>query len=102
MWILVRTVDVTIVRDNEAWVMNEIVASSNHVLAPVGTLNVVGWLDGGTPGRNGDMIFSTLDPYVFFDGMNAQLIYDSLILGDPPFDDPWLSPVTKGNVVVKP
>jgi sugar lactone lactonase YvrE len=110
MCLLVRAVEVAIVsRDdgsNEAWVMNEVVACSDPAMGLVGTLNPVGWLDGGTPGRNGDMIFSALYPYDFFDDpttlefdpLTPQAIYQLGVDGQLP----WLSPVTKGNLVVKP
>lgn len=96
MWILERLVDVSIVRGNETWMMYEIVASSEP--SYVGTIRIAGALDGGTPGQNGDMIFSALYPYDFFPGMTAEEVYQLGIDGYLP----WLAQVTKGNIIVKP
>jgi len=105
MWILDSIIDVTVVsRDDgtsEVWVLSEITACSDPNY--VGTLHIFAYLDGGTPGLNGDKIFAALAPYNWYPGMTPQGIYEAGVAGaPPPFDNPWLSPVTKGDVVVKP
>ena len=100
LWILDRPLDVAVVRGNECWSINEVVASSDPSL--VGTLRIGGVLDGGNPGRNVDMLFGAMYPYDFFitpedPEPNPWDIYEAGVAGFLGF----YIPMAKGDVVVK-
>jgi len=76
-----------------AWMKAEIIDASDPAIVGQWVAGAV--FDGGTPGKNGDLVFQ-VSPV---DSGIADLFYDYGIMGIQLY--PFWAPVVKGNLVVK-
>ena len=97
-WTLAVDGTVAFIDGDAAWVLGQIIDSNNQSL--VGSWAYGAALDGGTPGRNGDVLFLVtksqipeLENYLF-----ASILYNQGILQNQIL--PFWAPLVKGNIQI--